>query len=869
MRQFSAAQALAALIALFFLVSISGCGSSTGVQTPVAASITLAPTSLSLNEGQVGTLTATALDSTGAVVAVDYTYSSSNPAQASVSSAGVVCGGQFDANSIVCSPTADGQATITVTSGTVSATAIVYVHKQVDRVVINPFGDCQSSGTAVSPTAAAYNTSAPGCSVTAPCDITSSVGPFIYGSGNTLVVASAAGIDPTYSSTTMSPTYSAGGTISGSKGQTCNLSDFSVGGGTGINPTYDQSTKSPTYVSGGSITGSVGQTCNLSNFNGLTNATALVTLTASNLIATGAQLTITSPGIGGGTTAPTTATLSNGTATCSGTATVITQLLTTTGVDPVINATATVTLTGGNTINAGTQLTITNQGYGAVQPPTTATLTNGTATCSGTASVITALNTANGLQAQSPGATALYASVAGVNSVGTPFTVCPVQSILVHDASSSATNFSLNGGQTQNLVADVLDSKGQTIHPTLNWATSELGAASISSSTNTASIVGVGPGTTSVTATCVTPNCNIMLPPQYSYNVATASVGGQSPDTVYVASTKSLMMVPIPVLTNVVGTAITLPSLPNSIVASADGTNVYLGSATGVMQYSTTSATVTTLPFNGIVLAVTPDGSSILVTDPASNGTFFYSIASSFTTATTAGAAIAGTVTPDSQWSLSLIGQTLVRMGNSVPVTPTKLTVAPSGIDVLAQGSLMFITSSSAASVDVRSTCDQSDLQTLNATNPTLIQRLPNGTGAVAVDAPQIDVITTSQPAGTCPVVASSTLTGYDLGAGSFTPKQLLVSADSTRAWIIDDQTSVLSFNLTNNSPTTIPLVNGVTAYSAGLTLDGTQLYVGASDGNVHRIASTSLSDAQTIVAGLKDANSNPVIPDLVTVLPK
>src|SRR5581483_9410067 len=103
-----------------------------------------------------------------------------------------------------------------------------------------------------------------------------------------------------------------GGTITGTKGQTCNLTDFSVGGGTGINPTYDQATKSPTYVSGGSITGSSGQTCNLSGFNGLSNATALVTLTDTNLIATGTQLTITNPGFGGGTTAPTTATLSNG-----------------------------------------------------------------------------------------------------------------------------------------------------------------------------------------------------------------------------------------------------------------------------------------------------------------------------------------------------------------------------------------------------------------------------------------------------------------------------------------------------------------------------------------------------------------------------
>ena len=868
MRRFSAAQVVAALISLAFLLSITACSGGTAVQTPVAASITLAPSTLSVNEGQVTAITATAFNSTGSVIAVDYTFSSSNSALASVSSAGLVCGGQFDSNSIVCSPNGDGQATITVTSGSVSATVPVYVHKQVDRVVISPVNDCQSMGSQVNPTAAAYNTSAAGCSITAPCDITSTVGPFNYGSGDSTVVASAAGINPNFSSVTNSPTYSTGGSITGTKGQTCNLTNFSVGGGTGINPAFSQTTKSPTYVSGGSITGAAGQTCNLSNFNGLTNATAQVTLTDTNLIATGTQLTITNPGFGGTDTAPTTATLSNGTATCSGTANVITSLLTTVGVDPVTDAAATVTLTGTNVIASGTQLTITNQGFGAVQAPTTATLSSGTATCSGTASVITALNTANGLQAQNPGSTSLFASVAGVNSVGTPFTVCPVQSILVHDATSSATNFSLNGGQTQNLVADVLDSKGQTIKPSLTWSTSQPGAASLSAENSTASIIGVGPGTTSVTATCVNPTCNVNLLPQYSYNVVTATVGGQSPDTVYVASTKSLMMVPIPVVSNTVGTAVTLPNYPNSIVASPDGTTVFLGSDAGVMVFNTSTG-VTVLPFNGKVLAVTADGSTILVADRDGNATYFYSNLNSAKVATALGVATSGTMTPDSQWSLSLIGQGLVRMGNNVPITTTNLSYVPTGIDVLAQGSLAFITSSSAHSIDVRSTCDQSDLQTLNANNPTFIRGLPNGSGAVAVDAPQIDVITTPQPSGTCPVIASSTLTGYDLQAGSFTPQQLLVSFDSSHAWVITDQNSLLTFDLSTHSPTSITLSGGVTAFNGGLTLDSSQLYVGASDGNVHRIALSSLSDAQTIAPGLKDANNNTAMPDLVAVLPK
>jgi len=160
-------------------------------------------------------------------------------------------------------------------------------------------------------------------------------------------------------------------------------------------------------------------------------------------------------------------------------------------------------------------------------------------------------------------------------------------------------------------------------------------------------------------------------------------------------------------------------------------------------------------------------------------------------------------------------------------------------------------------------------LQTLSAGNPTLIQGTANGTGAIAVDVPKIDIITTGQPSGTCPVTATSTLTSYDLQAGSFTPMQLLLSFDSSRAWILTNGASVITFDLSGLTPTTIPIANSAQAFTGGLTLDSGNLYLGASDDNVHRIALSSLSDAQQIAPGLKDSNSNLVVPDLVAVLPK
>ena len=254
MRRFPVVSFLAALLTAIFLVLLAGCGGSGSSANTTVTSITLSPTTLSLNEGAVGTLSASAQNSAGSTVAADITFTSSNNNIATVSSGGLVCGGVWDASIINCNPTLGqggvGQVTITATSGKVTATATVYVHLKVDRVTTNPVTGCISAGQAVPVTASVYSTSPPGCSQSAPCDITSTVGPISFGSNNLTVAANSAGIDPTYSAATQTPTYISGGTITGSKGQNCKLSDFGVGGSSGIEPTYSPVTNSPTYTSG-------------------------------------------------------------------------------------------------------------------------------------------------------------------------------------------------------------------------------------------------------------------------------------------------------------------------------------------------------------------------------------------------------------------------------------------------------------------------------------------------------------------------------------------------------------------------------------------------------------------------------------------
>lgn len=813
MRQLSVVRVLAAVLTAVCLSLLAGCGGSSTV-TPIPATIILSPTTVSLNEGDVTTISAIAQNASGAPIAVDITFTSSNPNIATISTGGSICGGIWDSSFIVCNATIGqggvGQVTITASSGGVNATLTVYVHEKVDRVVVNPLSGCITMGQLVNASASAFSTSAPGCSPASPCDITSTVGPITLASNDLNVVGSSAGVEATYSVTTNSPTYTSGGTVTGSKGQTCNLSNFGVGGGSGINPTYSATTNSPTYTSGGTTSGSAGQTCSLSNFNGVTGATATVPLTGTNAIA------------------------------------------------------------------SGTQLTVTASGYGATTPPTTATLSNGSATCSGTANVITALTPSAGLTAETPGSTTIFASVSGLNSPGLPYITCPVASIFVHSASNYDTSFTLAAAGTQALTADVYDSNGVYIKPPLTWGSSAIASATVTNTgaapNNPGTITAVAPGTAYITASCSNPSCNISLPPQYSLNVVTANVTGTTSTTVYAASTNSTTLVPISTATDAVGSAITLPYLPNSMVADPAGATLYLGSGYGLMGVNLSTGATSTLPgVYGTVEAISADGSYLLISDSAANSIRYFQVSTLTVPFVQSGDTTnSSAYTPDSGLNEWLNGNIL---GVGLPTTflsATTLAYTANALDISGQGGLTYITSSSAQQIHVLSTCDQTEVQVppLPANSPTLIKAIPNGTGAVAADSPEIDVVTTKTVQAGCPSTAQNFFNSYPMGVGPFNALQILMSPNSSNAWIVSDLPELLDFNLATSTPSTIPFVGGASAYSGGMTLDSTRIYVGTSDNTVHRVDVSSNSDAHQIAVGLKDANGNPVPPNLVIVLP-
>jgi len=177
-------------------VVLASCGghstSTTNTNTP--ASITVTPTTMSLNHGQVGQIgSVQVLNSSNTAVSPTPTisYSSADPTSVTVTSTGLVCAGVFDANNVVCqtrnsagAPLPDSVVNITVSGGGLSTTVAVYVHAHVDTISV--------SGPPIPPVCASQNRTEQftAKALNGTTDITSTVGPFTWSTGNSSVATS-------------------------------------------------------------------------------------------------------------------------------------------------------------------------------------------------------------------------------------------------------------------------------------------------------------------------------------------------------------------------------------------------------------------------------------------------------------------------------------------------------------------------------------------------------------------------------------------------------------------------------------------------------------------------------------------------------
>src|SRR3954471_18015547 len=138
------------LAALAIILTISGCGGGGNSTAGVATAVTLTPATLSLDFGQVSSISVSVTDASGNVLTTPTTtFQSDKPSVATVSASGLVCAGTWDSltTPVVCTPTnTSGTANITaVAAGITSSATVVTTHPRIASLTISaPAAACVS-----------------------------------------------------------------------------------------------------------------------------------------------------------------------------------------------------------------------------------------------------------------------------------------------------------------------------------------------------------------------------------------------------------------------------------------------------------------------------------------------------------------------------------------------------------------------------------------------------------------------------------------------------------------------------------------------------------------------------------------------------
>lgn len=191
-RLISATWLVCVLVSCAVLFSCSSSSTTQVTNFTVPASVSLTPSpNVSVEVGKFVTLVAAAHDATGASLAENFAFQSSNPSVVTVANNGLACAGSWDSLTapVVCTPGSTGTSQVTaVANGVSSPPVTVYVHQHVTRVVVQPVPGqpatlsptCLSRGAPSGPESILYEAVAYAGS-SGNNDITPTVGQFAWG----------------------------------------------------------------------------------------------------------------------------------------------------------------------------------------------------------------------------------------------------------------------------------------------------------------------------------------------------------------------------------------------------------------------------------------------------------------------------------------------------------------------------------------------------------------------------------------------------------------------------------------------------------------------------------------------------------------
>jgi len=376
------------------------------------------------------------------------------------------------------------------------------------------------------------------------------------------------------------------------------------------------------------------------------------------------------------------------------------------------------------------------------------------------------------------------------------------------------------------------------------------------------------------------------------------AAGTAKSGTVYVSSTSCgttdgcfSAVVPLTTPANTLGTFFTLPATPNSMLFDRKGTNAYIGTNSGLLGsvglavLDAAGSTLSSFKSSpGKVLAVSPDGTKIIISDTATadgpNRVFIFDATSKTPVTFQITGATAADFSPDSLKAFIAAGNNLYVYSKLDALHTVPLTAPAGDVSFLSEGAFAYVAGGASSSVTVYRTCDNSlaDTITLPAV-PSFIKTLPDATKVLALTPPTLDVINVSlsfpsTPPG-CTASVTDGFSSFNLGA--FVAKQLIVSTDGSTVYIVPSNLGqILVFNLSGQTFTGITLAGNATPLTASLTPDGSLLYVGASDQTLHIVDTRLGSDIHQVsfapASLCQDSVGKPFpiacYPDLVAVRP-
>jgi len=312
----------------------------------------------------------------------------------------------------------------------------------------------------------------------------------------------------------------------------------------------------------------------------------------------------------------------------------------------------------------------------ACTPPAGATISDCSATIGtlsysvGNSNVASINNLTNGITAEQPGTTVITASVAQSGSSAGYFSTCPPKSIKVTLANGTTAG-TITQGVSQGLVTTIYDTNVNECPPTPTNPTGgcQISGLSLNYQSTDPIDIGIGsggtitanfPGVASIYLTCQPPGCNPSPINEIglygtglsiSSNPVEITVPGTATDFVWFASPgQSQYFVPVELLTGTLGSPVRLPYVPNSMVMDRGGSDLYFGSSRELMVYGTLNNSLskqdTSAP--GVVLAVSPDNTTLLINDQVRQVFYIYN-ATGGVTSTNGGMGNAAAWTPDSQ----------------------------------------------------------------------------------------------------------------------------------------------------------------------------------------------------------------------------